>query len=65
MVHTAVDQSANVQPLIRFDEDGFLIDHQLWNEELARDLAHQEGVDHLGEQHWHIIHHIRERYLSL
>jgi tRNA 2-thiouridine synthesizing protein E len=65
MVQTAVDQSTTAQSLVRFDEGGFLIDHHLWSEDLARNLAHEEGVDHLGDQHWHIIHHIRDRYLSL
>jgi tRNA 2-thiouridine synthesizing protein E len=48
-----------------FDAEGFLIDHQLWSEEMAQDLARDEGVGELTDQHWQVLRHIRERYLSL
>lgn len=62
MYQTATDQSA---PSVHFDEGGFLIDHHLWDEAMARELAREEGVDKLGDQHWQVLRHIRERYLSL
>lgn len=65
MHQTAIDQSTTVTPIASFDEGGFLIDSQLWNKEMALDLARQEGVEELGEQHWQVLYHIRERYLSL
>jgi tRNA 2-thiouridine synthesizing protein E len=66
MYHTkATDPVIPASPPVHFDADGFLIDHQMWNEEMARDLAQQEGVGELGEQHWNVLRHIRERYLSL
>jgi tRNA 2-thiouridine synthesizing protein E len=65
MYQTAIEQSTTGSTSPHFDADGFLTDHQLWNEEMARDLARREGVGDLGEQHWHILRHIRERYLSL
>jgi dissimilatory sulfite reductase related protein len=60
---TQLATNTSAPPL--FDEGGFLIDYQLWNEQIARDLALQEGVSDLLEPHWQILHHIRERYLSL
>jgi dissimilatory sulfite reductase related protein len=48
-----------------FDGEGFLLDHNLWSEAMAQDLARQEGVGELSEQHWQLLHYIRERYLSL
>ena len=48
-----------------FDAGGFLVDHRSWNEQLARELALQEGVGDLNEPHWQVVRHIRARYLSL
>jgi tRNA 2-thiouridine synthesizing protein E len=62
---TSLDQSAKAQPPAIFDDAGFLIDHRLWNEAMARELAREEGVGELGDQHWPILNHIRDRYLSL
>jgi tRNA 2-thiouridine synthesizing protein E len=60
---TQATNTATAPPL--FDGDGFLIDHLSWNEQIARDLALEEGVSELGETHWQVIRHIRERYLNL
>jgi tRNA 2-thiouridine synthesizing protein E len=48
-----------------FDAGGFLIDHHSWDEALASELARAEGVGDLGDSHWKVLHHIRDRYLSL
>jgi tRNA 2-thiouridine synthesizing protein E len=67
MQQTATDQSAvsTTTAQGQFDAEGFLIDHSLWSESMARDLAQQEGVGELGEQHMHLLNHIRDRYLNL
>jgi tRNA 2-thiouridine synthesizing protein E len=46
------------------DEDGFLEDPALWNTEVARDFATTEGVEELTEDHWKIIHYLRNYYLE-
>ena len=48
-----------------FDEDGYLIDPEIWDAELGRAIALQEGVGALGESHWRVIDHIRERYFLI
>ncbi|HUX90507.1 MAG TPA: TusE/DsrC/DsvC family sulfur relay protein [Gallionellaceae bacterium] len=48
----------------RFDEDGFLTDPGNWNEELARSLAMEEGIDELSEEHWVVIRFLRDKYLN-
>jgi tRNA 2-thiouridine synthesizing protein E len=53
----------SVPPL--FDEDGFIIDHSLWNEQLAPAIAAQEGIAELTETHWRVIDHIRGKFLRL
>jgi tRNA 2-thiouridine synthesizing protein E len=65
MSQTATQSPQATSPSLLFDGEGYLIDHQLWTEQLARDLAQQEGVGELSQQHWQLLRHIRERYLSL
>jgi tRNA 2-thiouridine synthesizing protein E len=45
---------------IDFNEEGFMTDREQWNEDIARELARQEGIDELTEEHWKIIHFCRE-----
>ncbi|MEJ5239876.1 MAG: TusE/DsrC/DsvC family sulfur relay protein [Anaerolineales bacterium] len=41
------------------NEEGFLTDPSLWNEEIAKLLAAQEGIE-LTEKHWQIIRWCRQ-----
>ncbi len=43
------------------DEEGYLIEPQDWNEEVARQLALQENIQ-LTEDHWDAIRFMREYY---
>lgn len=44
------------------DEDGFIQDPAVWNEQLALAIAHTEDVENLTEDHWKVIHYLREYY---
>lgn len=46
------------------DEDGFVEDPSIWNEQVAKDFASLEGVTELTEDHWKIIHYLRDYYLK-
>jgi tRNA 2-thiouridine synthesizing protein E len=46
------------------DEDGFLIDPQLWNPGMARVMAALDDVGPLGPDHWSIIYYLREHRLT-
>ncbi len=46
------------------DEDGFLQDPSLWNDEVAKDFMSTEGITELTEDHWKVIHYIRNYYLQ-
>ena len=48
----------------QFDEDGFLTDPHVWNEETARWIAQADGLATLTEDHWQIIHYLRDHYLK-
>lgn len=47
------------------NEDGFLLKSEEWNEKVALALAKvEEGLDDLTEEHWKVIHYIRDYYLE-
>ena len=48
---------------VALNEEGFLEDPGLWNEELALALAKaEEGLESLGEEHWSVLRFIRAHY---
>jgi len=49
---------------IKFDEDGFLSNPNEWSEELAAELAKEEGIDELSDRHWAVINLMRKEYLE-
>jgi tRNA 2-thiouridine synthesizing protein E len=56
----ALFEHGNVK--IQVDEDGFMEEPEVWNEEVALALASTEGVDELTENHWKVVHYLREYY---
>jgi tRNA 2-thiouridine synthesizing protein E len=52
--------SVNIFENITFNEEGFMIDPDQWNKDLAMELAKQEGIEELTENHWKIIEFCRE-----
>ncbi|MEJ2009956.1 MAG: TusE/DsrC/DsvC family sulfur relay protein [Acidobacteriota bacterium] len=46
------------------DEDGFLQDPGLWNDDVAKDFMSTEGITALTDDHWKVIHYIRNYYLQ-
>ena len=46
------------------DEDGFLQEPTIWNQDVARDFALSEGVTELTENHWKVINYLRNYYLQ-
>ena len=47
---------------IELDEDGNLKNISDWNEEIAVELAKQEGIDELTDRHWAVINYMRKEY---
>lgn len=48
---------------LEVNEEGFLVRPGEWNEEIALFLARdQEGLADLNDDHWAVIHYIREFY---
>jgi dissimilatory sulfite reductase related protein len=46
------------------DEDGFLQDPELWNEEVAGLFAKTEGIQEMTDEHWKVVHYLRNYYLE-
>ena len=44
------------------DEDGFLENPEIWNEEVAKDFMTEEGVTELTPDHWKVINMLRNHY---
>ncbi len=47
---------------IELDADGHLANPNDWSEELAKELAKQEGIDELTDKHWMVINFLRKEY---
>jgi len=56
-------KAANQSPgLPNTDEDGLLIDPEQWDEEIARIIASQLGIDWLSKEHWLVIDALRKYF---
>ncbi len=47
---------------IEVDEDGFMLEPEEWNEDVAKALATTEGVEELTEDHWKVMNYLRDYY---
>jgi tRNA 2-thiouridine synthesizing protein E len=47
---------------IELDEDGFIVDPALWNEDLVEYFGKEEGVTELTEDHWKVINYLRDYF---
>jgi tRNA 2-thiouridine synthesizing protein E len=49
---------------IEIDEDGFITDPTVWDDEMAKALAKTEGVEEMTESHWKVARYLRNYYLQ-
>jgi len=49
---------------IEVDEDGFMLEPEQWNEDVAKALATTEGVNELNEEHWKLVHYLRNYFVQ-
>jgi len=45
---------------IELDKDGFMKDPGLWDDEIARAIADEEGINEMTKDHWKLVNFIRE-----
>jgi dissimilatory sulfite reductase related protein len=46
------------------DAEGFLTDPTEWSEELAKEIAAENGIAELTPRHWLVVRFMRDRYLA-
>jgi tRNA 2-thiouridine synthesizing protein E len=56
-----ITKSVTDEALFLHDPKGHMLDLPEWNEYLAHDLAHDEGLE-LTEEHWDVIYFLRDKY---
>jgi dissimilatory sulfite reductase related protein len=59
MSMTTIDLSG-----IEFNEEGFFLDPEQWNEDMVPELARREGIDEITDAHWKVIRFMRAEYLE-
>ena len=45
------------------DAEGFLTDAAQWNEQIAAEIARENGIAELTDRHWQVVRFMREAYL--
>ena len=46
---------------VEFNDEGYMVDSEVWSPAIAEVLAREEGIPELTEAHWKIIEFCRER----
>jgi len=49
---------------IELDDEGYLKNTDDWNEDIAREIAREEGIGELTDRHWAVINLMRKEYLE-
>lgn len=57
-----MSEPARTLPLFELDDDGLLKDPSSWSEVVAQEIAHLLDVGELTDDHWEVIHALREYY---
>jgi len=47
---------------VDLDDEGFFTDPSQWTEDMAVELAAENGIDVLTDQHWQVLHFMRKEY---
>ncbi len=47
---------------VDLDDEGFFTDPSQWTEDMATELAAENGIDTLTDQHWQVLHFMRKEY---
>lgn len=56
----AVKEIAGVQ--VDVNDEGFLTNPKQWTKDIAKEIAKEEGIDELTEQHWQVIEFMRNDF---
>jgi TusE/DsrC/DsvC family sulfur relay protein len=53
-----------IPPDVELDPEGFLKKPEQWSEQLAEQIARENGIEHLTDRHWLVVRFMRDTYLS-
>lgn len=45
------------------NDNGYLLNHADWNEDIAKEIAAGEGVE-LTDKHWDVLNYLRDQYIN-
>lgn len=48
--------------VLEVDGDGFLLQPEIWNENIAQQIAKIDGIEDMNEKHWAIVKIIRKNW---
>jgi len=49
---------------VEVDAEGFLLDAEQWNEQMAEEIARANGIETLTDRHWQVVDFMRKTYLE-
>ncbi len=49
---------------VELDAEGFFVKPEQWTEEMAPEIARDNGIPELTERHWQVIRFMRDTYLQ-
>ena len=49
--------------IIDFDDENFMINHNQWNEQIAHELADEEGIE-LTDRHFKVLEYMRKEFAA-
>lgn len=49
---------------VELDAEGFLADAAVWNDDIARAIAADNGIPELTDRHWLVVRFMRDAYLA-
>lgn len=61
---TPQELAAGARRPLPLDEDGFIVDANLWSQGMARAIAKMDDIGHLTPDHWSIIYYLREHRMT-
>jgi TusE/DsrC/DsvC family sulfur relay protein len=49
---------------VEVDREGFLEDPNQWTDDIAAEIARENGVEHLTDRHWQVVRYMRDTFLT-
>lgn len=48
--------------MVEVDQEGFMVDMNEWNEDIAKEIAKEEGIEELTSRHFEVLTFMRTEY---